>query len=159
MSGLLGVPAKRSTLPFRFRVVVVVGLVLAALGATERSANADEELRRRTPTGREVLLRGFAEFNADCTLRHVQTITVVDAPVRGRVEQRPGTVTIGDNWVGSKSCAGAKLEGMNVYYVPDADYVGHDRLSFDVAYASHRTVHATVDVTVHAASKGDPEAP
>ena len=53
----------------------VAALVLAGwFGA----ASADElpiQVRRTTESGREVLIRGFAEFNGNCTLRHVQTIT------------------------------------------------------------------------------------
>ena len=141
---------RTSSAPFRIRVIALCVLAFSGTAAFNRSASADEMLARKTAAGREVLVRGFAEFGADCKLRHVQTITVVDAPAHGRVEQRPGVVTIGDNWVGDKSCAGARLDGVQVFYIPDDGYVGNDRFSFDVGYASHRTVRARVDVDVAA---------
>ncbi len=125
--------------------VATVAFIASASVAT---AADDLVLTRRTTTGREVLVRGFAEFDAQCRLKHVQSITVVDAPLHGRVETRPGQVVIGDNWVGSKDCGGTKLPGVRVFYVPATGYTGTDRFTFDVGYLSQRTVRATVDVTV-----------
>ena len=87
-------------------------------------------------------MRGFAEFDGDCKLKRMQTVTIVDAPAHGRVERRPGVVTIGDNWVGNKACTGTKLDGVQVFYIPDDGYVGADRFAIDIEYLSHRTVHA-----------------
>ena len=139
---------KPSSAVLRIRVIVLCMLAFSGIAAFNRPASADEVLARKTAAGREVLVRGFAEFGADCRLKHVQTITVIDAPAHGRVEQRRGVVTIGENWVGDKSCAGTRLDGVQVFYIPDDGYVGSDRFSFDVGYASHRTVRAKVDVDV-----------
>jgi hypothetical protein len=129
------------------RRAVIACVIALAAGATY----ADEppiKVARRTEPGREVLIRGFAEFHGNCTLRRVQTITVVDAPAHGRVETRPGVVTIGPNWVGNGACEGTKLDGVQVFYVPAAGYTGSDRFSFDVGYQSNRKVRAEVEVSI-----------
>ena len=141
---------KTSSTSLRLRLIALCILAFAAVVAMDRPAAADEALSRKTAAGREVLVRGFAEFGADCKLRHVQTVTVADAPLHGRIEQRPGVVTIGENWVGNKSCAGTKLDGVQVFYVPQDGFEGNDRFTIDVRYASHKTVHAKVDVMVGA---------
>ncbi|MEP7102721.1 MAG: hypothetical protein ABI781_19565 [Burkholderiales bacterium] len=126
----------------------IAAIVLAGLlGA----ASADEtpiQVKRVTEPGREVLIRGFAEFNGNCTLRHVQTIRVVTPPANGRIETRPGEVTIGPNWVGNASCEGTKLPGVRVFYVPNEGFVGADRAVLEIGYQSNRRVRAEVDVTV-----------
>ena len=139
---------RNSSAPLRIQVIVLCVLAFCGTATMNRPASADEVLARKTAPGREVLVRGFAEFDGDCRLKHVQTIRVTEAPAHGRVEQRPGVVTIGDNWVGSKACTGTKLDGVQVFYIPEEGYVGADRFAIDVEYLSHRTVHAKVDVTV-----------
>ncbi len=146
---------KTSSTSLRLRLLAICALALGAIATMQPPAAADESLSRKTRAGREVLVRGFAEFGADCKLRHVQTVTVVTPPVNGRIEQRPGEVTIGDNWVGDKSCAGARLEGLRVYYVPNTGFAGSDRFAFDVEYANHRTVHAQVDIAVDGDERAD----
>lgn len=129
------------------RCRLATGALLWAI-ATVTAHAEDQAIERRTMAGQAVLVRGFAEFGGDCTLRHVQTITIVAPPANGRVETRPGDVTIGDNWVGNKNCAGTTLAGVRVWYVPAAGFTGVDRFSFDVRYQSGRTVRATVEVRV-----------
>ena len=129
--------------------VVLAALALAAAAA----AIADEppiQVRRTTEPGREVLIRGFAEFNGNCTLRHVQTVTVIGPPANGRIETRPGEVTIGPNWVGGTACEGTKLPGVRVVYVPNEGFVGSDRMVLEVGYQSNRKVRAEVEVVVRA---------
>ena len=125
-------------------------IVLAGLVG---GANADEppiQVKRTTEAGREVLIRGFAEFNGNCTLRHVQAITVVMPPANGRIETRPGEVTIGPNWVGSGACEGTKLQGVRVFYVPTEGFSGSDKVVLEIGYQSNRKVRAEVDLTVRA---------
>ena len=129
------------------RRALAVGLLALAAGSVP-AGEPPIKVARQTEPGREVLVRGFAEFNRDCTLRHVQTITVIDAPAHGRVDTRPGVVTIGPNWVGSAACEGKKLDGVRVFYVPEAGYVGTDRFVFEVGYQSNRAVRAEIEVTV-----------
>ena len=128
----------------------VAALVLAGwVGA----ASADEppiQVRRTTESGREVLIRGFAEFNGNCTLRHVQTITVVTPPANGRIETRPGEVTIGPNWAGNAECEGTKLQGVRVFYVPNDGFAGKDRAVLEIGYHANRKVQAELDATVRA---------
>ncbi len=139
---------KSSTTPLRVRVLLLVVLGGSGFVAVDRTVSADEALSRKTAAGREVLIRGFAEFDADCKLRHVQTVKVVAAPANGRVEQRPGVVTVVENRVGNEACAGTKLDGLQVFYVPNVDFAGNDRFAIDVEDARHRTVRAKVDVDV-----------
>ena len=129
-------------------VFCAVTLVVQGLAAHAVAAGTDVSLTKRTRPGREVLIRGFAEFDADCKLRYVQKITILDAPANGRVDQRPGEVTIAENWVGEKSCAGTKLNGVKVYYTPNDGFVGTEHFSVDVTYARFRTVRANVEVKV-----------
>ena len=98
-------------------------------------------------------MRGFAEFDADCTLKHVQTVTVVSRPAHGAVQIRPGDVVIGPNWVGGGHCEGTTLRGVNVYYVPAPGFTGIDRFALDVDYSSGRTVRTEVEVTVEGAAR------
>ena len=125
-----------------------VAFVVHGLASEAIAAGTDVSLTKRTRPGREVLIRGFAEFDADCKLRYVQKITIVDVPANGRVDQRPGEVTIAENWVGEKSCAGTKLNGVKVYYTPNDGFVGTEHFSVDVTYARFRTVRANVEVKV-----------
>jgi hypothetical protein len=112
------------------------------------AAESDRKIVRQTKVGREVELRGFVEYDGRCKPRNVPTITIVDAPAHGTVEQRPGVVTIGDNWVGNQTCAGTKLDRIKVYYKPADGFTGTDHLSFDVAYQRYPLTHAVVDVEV-----------
>lgn len=128
------------------KTLIVAGAALAVLAAPALAD--DQHIAKRTRMDREVQIRGFAEFDAHCRLKHVQTITVVDVPSHGRIEIRPGKVTIGDNWVGSKACNGTQLDGVRVWYVPEAGWRGTDRFTFDVGYLDHRNVRADVEVAV-----------
>lgn len=131
-----------SSLPCRLAAILI--------GASAFAALADEPLvvRKQTRAGREVLVRGFAEFDEQCRLRNVQRIAVVSAPSGGSVEMRPGDVVIGPNWVGSGQCSGTTLRGVQVVYVPAPGFTGTDRFSLDVAYSMGRTVRADVEVKV-----------
>lgn len=125
-------------------------LTLVLLAVLSGAALADEppiQVRRVTEPGREVLIRGFAEFNSHCTLRHVQSITVVSPPANGRIETRPGEVTVGPNWVGTGSCEGTTLQGVRVFYVPNEGFTGSDRAVLEIGYQSH-PVRAEVELTV-----------
>ncbi len=127
------------------RCVQAIALCLPALAL---AGGQDIEIHRKTAPGREVTVRGFAEFDGNCRLRNVQRIQVVDAPAHGTVETRPGVVTIGKNWVGDTHCEGTKLDGVFVYYKPADGFTGTDRFSFDVDYMKLGRVRATVDVQV-----------
>ncbi len=125
--------------------------IVAALGMVALAAVASEPnlvVKKRTSPGHEVLVRGFAEFDAACRLKHVQAITITSQPGHGAVESRPGDVVIGPNWVGGGHCEGTSLKGVNVYYVLQAGYTGTDRFVMDVGYSSGRTVRAEVEVVV-----------
>jgi hypothetical protein len=132
------------------RRVQSMTLLLATLFVHDvaSSAEPDRRIVRQTKAGSEVELRGFIEYDGQCKPRGIPTITIVDAPAHGAVEQRPGVVTIGDNWVGNQTCTGTRLDGIRVYYKPADGYTGTDHLSFDVAYQRHPRVHAVVDVEV-----------
>ena len=126
-------------------------LAAIALAGLLGAASADElpiHVKRVTEPGREVLIRGFAEFNGNCTLRHVQTITVITPPASGRIETRPGEVTIGPNWVGNASCEGTKLQGVRVFYVPNEGFTGSDKALLEIGYQSNRKVRAEVELVV-----------
>jgi len=118
------------------------------MGATVAFASDVRSITRRTAVDHGVSIRGFAEFDRDCRLIHVQTIMIVDAPANGRVETRPGPVVIGDNWVGNTSCKGTKLDGVLVREVPNPAFTGADHFTFDVDYLGHRAVRASVEVQV-----------
>ena len=125
--------------------------IVAALGMVALAAVASEPslvVKKRTSSGHEVLVRGFAEFDAACRLKHGQTITIASQPGHGAVESRPGDVVIGPNWVGGGHCEDTTLKGVNVCYVPQAGYTGTDRFVMDVGYSSGRTVRAEVEVVV-----------
>lgn len=128
----------------------IAAIVLVGLAGVAMAGEPPIQVTRVTEPGREVLIRGFAEFNGNCTLRHVQTITVVTPPANGRIETRPGEVTIGPNWVGSGACEGTKLQGVRVFYVPNAGFAGSDKAMLEIGYQANRRVRAEVDVTVRA---------
>jgi len=123
--------------------VLVTGLSMSTLAAEPPIA-----VKRETAAGKEVLIRGFAQFDASCNLTRVQTIAVVAPPRGGKVETRPGAVVIGPNWVGGGHCEGTTLQGVNVFYVPAPGFKGIDRFSLDVGYSLQRTVRAEVEVAV-----------
>lgn len=129
-----------------------LGFAAAVGGAVVALAAVASEpplvVKKRTTSGHEVVVRGFAEFDAACRLKHVQTITVASPPGHGAIESRPGDVVIGPNWVGAGHCEGTTLKGVNVYYVPQAGYSGTDRFVLEVGYSSGRTVRAEVEVAV-----------
>ena len=91
------------------RFVVAAGLGVAAAQAPPLV------VKRSTRAGHEVLVRGFAEFDASCKLKRVQTHHRRRVPpTGGSVETRPGDVVIGPNWVGAADCQGKTLRGVNV---------------------------------------------
>ena len=136
-------------MPRSFCSYLAVFVTTLGVGAFS-PAHADEPpivVKRETSAGKEVLVRGFAEFDASCNLTRVQTVTVVAPPQNGKVETRPGPVVIGPNWVGGGNCQGTTLQGVNVFYVPSPGFTGSDRFSLDVRY-TRRTVRAQVEVKV-----------
>ena len=132
-------------------VVDAVAAAAFALAAAPAAQADPIRIERSTTVGREVLIRGFAEFDSHCRLVRAQTITVVEAPAHGKVETRPGEVVIGPNWVGPASCTGTRLSGVHVYYVPEPGYEGPDHLSLDVGYVRFPTVRAEVAIRVRSA--------
>lgn len=137
----------RSVIRCRSRLAAGVLAVAHGFGV----AGAEEPplvVKRSTPPGQEVLIRGFAEFTAACNLRRVQTIAIATAPASGKVETRPGDVVIGPNWVGAGDCQGKTLRGVNVFYVPAPGFTGTDRFALDVGYSAGRKVRAEVEVVV-----------
>jgi hypothetical protein len=105
-------------------------------------------VKKVTGAGQEVLVRGFAEFDAACNLVRVQTVAIASAPARGSVETRPGNVVVGPNWVGGGHCEGTTLRGVQVFYIPAPGFTGTDRFALDVGYSRGRTVRAEVEVRV-----------
>ena len=127
-----------------------LGALVAACGVVGTTFAAEPPIvvKKRTRAGQEVLLRGFAEFDAQCRLKHVQNIAVARAPRGGSVESRPGDVVIGPNWVGVGQCQGVTLPGVQVFYLPAPGFTGIDRFALDVGYSAGRTVRAEVEVEV-----------
>lgn len=134
--------------PFRSCATVLVTALAASLGGAALATEPPTVVKRETVAGKEVLIRGFAEFDASCKLVRVQTIAVVTPPQNGKVETRRGPVVIGPNWVGGGNCQGTTLQGVNVFYLPAPGFTGTDRLSLDVGYSRQRTVRAEVEVIV-----------
>lgn len=127
--------------------ILAMACAASAVGAAY-AAEPPIALKRETDAGKEVLVRGFAEFDASCSLIRVQTIKVVTSPQHGSVETRPGPVAIGPNWVGGGNCVGTTLQGVNVFYVPAPGFSGSDAFALDVRYSKRRIVRAEVAVTV-----------
>lgn len=127
-------------------MLLATACAMSALGAAY-AAEPAIVVKRQTEAGKEVLIRGFAEFDANCSLVRVQTISVVTPPQNGTVQTRPGPVVIGPNWVGGGHCEGTTLQGVNVFYMPAPGFSGNDRFSLSVRY-SRRTAAADVEVTV-----------
>ena len=132
---------------FLHAAVLATACAMGALGAADAAEQAIV-VKRETVAGKEVLVRGFAEFDASCSLVRVQTVSVVELPQHGNVETRPGPVVIGPNWVGGGSCVGTTLQGVNVFYKPVPGFSGSDAFSLDVGYSKRRVVRAEVSVTV-----------
>ena len=126
----------------------LAALAVACCAVAAFAAEAPIVVKKRTRAGQEVLLRGFAEFDGECRLKHVQNIVVGRAPTGGSVETRPGDVVIGPNWVGAGQCQGMTLRGVQVFYVPAPGFTGTDRFALDVGYSEGRTVRAEVEVEV-----------
>ena len=137
-------------MPRSFVFHAAVLAAACAVGATGAACAAEPAIvvKRETDAGKEVLVRGFAEFDASCSLVRVQTVSVVTPPQHGNVETRPGPVVIGPNWVGGGNCVGTTLQGVNVFYVPAPGFSGRDAFSLDVGYSKRRIVRAEVAVTV-----------
>ena len=126
----------------------LAALAVACCAVAAFAAEAPIVVEKRTRAGQEVLLRGFAEFDGQCRLKHVQNIVVARAPTGGSVETRPGDVVIGPNWVGAGQCQGMTLRGVQVFYLPAPGFTGTDRFALDVGYSEGRTVRAEVEVEV-----------
>ena len=126
----------------------LAALAVACCAVAAFAAEAPIVVKKRTRAGQEVLLRGFAEFDGQCRLKHVQNIVVARAPTGGSVETRPGDVVIGPNWVGAGQCQGMMLRGVQVFYLPAPGFTGTDRFALDVGYSEGRTVRAEVEVEV-----------
>jgi hypothetical protein len=129
------------------RIATLVFALVCALG-TVAAAESPIIVKKETRAGEAVLVRGFAEFDSGCHLKHVQRIIIAGPPSHGTVETRPGNVVIGPNWVGAGHCEGTTLRGVQVFYVPGPGFTGTDRFSLDVGYSRGRTVRADVEVQV-----------
>ena len=127
--------------------LTAAALSMALAIGTAGAAEPPTIVKRQTVAGKDVLVRGFAEFDASCNLVRVQTVAVVAAPQNGKVETRPGPVVVGTNWVGGGHCEGTTLQGVNVFYVPAPGYRGSDRFSLDIGY-TRRTLRVEVEVEV-----------
>jgi hypothetical protein len=127
-----------------------IATLAVALGAVVAVAAAEPPIivKKETRAGEAVLVRGFAEFDAACRLKHVQRIVVASAPSHGTVETRPGDVVVGPNWVGAARCEGTTLRGVQVFYVPTPGFTGTDHFMLDVGYSRGLTVRADVEVEV-----------
>ena len=106
-------------------------------------------VKKRTRAGQEVLLRGFAEFDAQCRLKHVPTHRrrpCADRRQRrdasGRRRHRP---ELGRRRPVRRE---RRCRGVQVFYVPAPGFVGTDRFALDVGYSAGRTVRADVEVEV-----------
>ena len=129
------------------RIATLACMLAVSLGA----AAADEPpiiLKKETRPGQPVMVRGFAEFDSRCRLKHVQRIAVASAPSHGTVETRPGDVVVGPNWVGAARCEGTKLRGVQVFYLPAPGFTGTDHFLLDIGYSRGVTVRADVEVEV-----------
>jgi hypothetical protein len=119
-----------------------------ALGTAVAAAEPPIIVKKETRAGEAVLVRGFAEFDNACRLKHVQRIVVASAPSHGTVETRPGDVVVGPNWVGNARCEGTTLRGVQVFYVPTPGFTGTDHFKLDVGYSRGVTVRADIEVEV-----------
>ena len=126
----------------RWLAILVFAPVVAA------AAEPPIIVRKETRVGEPVMVRGFAEFDSACRLKHVQRIVVAKAPAHGTVETRPGDVVVGANWVGAARCEGTKLRGVEVFCLPAPGFTGTDHFLLDVGYSRGVTVRADVEVEV-----------
>jgi hypothetical protein len=141
---MAGIIAPRFAPRLAPRAIALTAILTIAAQAAEPALF----LKRQAVAGQEVLVRGFAEFDATCKLKRVQVVAIVLPPSGGRVDVRPGDVVIGPNWVGGGHCEGTTLPGVKVFYVPAAGFTGTDRFSLDIGYSGKRTVRADVEVVV-----------
>ncbi len=122
------------------------------------SSAQDEKIIRVTSVAHDVFIKGYARANAICDALQPPPIYVDKPPWHGIVCSNVGSLWLDKRVTrrGAK-CAGRKVKGIHVIYLPKAGYLGPDTIHFVVKFpAEDHGVAASV--TVVPSKPGEPPA-
>jgi hypothetical protein len=135
--------------------------LLAIFGAVSliSVARADEPIRieRHTTVGQEVMLRTHQQFTSNCQSQLPPRVEVIHAPEHGRIDIREADFVNNGTVVGSAHCAGMKLHGIQIYYIPEPGFQGSDSVVWDRRASGVASVRFNAQITVQPVA-GDPPA-
>lgn len=96
--------------------------------------------------GKEVRLSAHATWNKQCIGGESPDLTFIHEPAHGHIEVRSESFQL--SHTASGSCDGATVFGKVVYYIPNSDYFGQDRVDYSVV-SRYRTYMREVSIEVN----------
>lgn len=122
----------------------------AAASITTASApqSAPVSMHVSTSRGKEVRLSWHATWSKKCVGEEAPDLTFIHEPAHGRVEVRSEPVRLANTASMSAPCDGVTVLGVVVYYIPNADYLGHDEVDYRIA-SRYRTYTRVVSIQIN----------
>lgn len=99
-----------------------------------------------TGRGKQVRLSAHATWNKQCIGGESPDLTFIHEPAHGHIEVRSESFQL--SHTASGSCDGATVFGKVVYYIPNSDYFGQDRVDYSVV-SRYRTYMREVSIEVN----------
>jgi hypothetical protein len=129
----------------------ILGIMIATCIAGPQSEThaADDHHKRSGKAGREIYVRGYAEWEQDCSSSGFPVVLLDEPPRHGIVCLLVGNMRIPKAWFGwAPHCTGRVFRGVRVMYLPRPDYVGTDKMHYTVVFPrGRRTVMATLTIS------------
>ena len=107
----------------------------------------EQTFRRSAAAGTDLRVFTYARWHDDCSPDAVPHVLLRTKPAHGTVTVRPGNSTVANVREGSPDCTGRTYQGISVWYLPSAGFLGVDQFDWDVT-DSKATSHDTAIVEV-----------
>lgn len=128
-------------------VLAAVG-VLAGAVCHAVTPNYKENRSVSTAAGHEVKIGRYSTWGNFCEYRPTNVITKT-APEHGTISTRLETyVSSGGARTGTIDCTGKTMQGVAVYYMPQAGFRGHDQVQLQVP-SGNGTMSDTIGIDVN----------
>jgi hypothetical protein len=127
------------------RVVSATALILMLQSA---DAQEHENVSRATKAGHEVAVGHALRWNQNCEPLTPKLVLSLP-PGHGSICARDFTTIAKRNVMNDdQTCVGKRIRGLQVIYLPQSDYVGHDHVDYVVQYPNMlRYKHVDIEVS------------
>jgi hypothetical protein len=130
---------------------MVIAVALLSSSAVVKAAEPAEAAARSRHTAADtpVELRAHAHWSSECRSATLPSVSWVDKPAHGHVDEHAGEITIQASSGGDKKCEGVEVHGLHLIYTPEAGFHGIDHVSYDLRYTPKEpVVHYAYDIKV-----------